>query len=917
MASPAPRGRGGGRGARGGGGGGAGRGGGGRGGGGARGGRGGGGAGAATGSLDIASHVQTVGVKRPSYGTAGRPVTVIANAFETPIPGKIIRHYDVIEPSEKVLPARVNNDIIKQLQNTVAPEVFTPKGVYDGRKNIFFTQELAFGPNHSKTFDVTLTNGGNVGTRPPKVYKVTLTLAQEINPEVLDQFIHGQQSHGNDVLIAITALNVAVRMKPNQCHPFNVRSFFTDRERRDLGAGIEIWRGYFQSVRPVIGRMIVNVDISTGFMYKRGSLIGLCLDFFGRQDPNILSPKRGLPDRERLRLQRFLSGLRITTSHTHGGTRRITRVVKKLSTAGARDCTFTLREGGSSTVADYFARTVNRPLQYPDVLCIEVGNGALIPLELCDVPPGQIMRKQVPSDKIKDVLAFSTMKPAERFQSIRSGFEALSYTGNEYLDAFEMTGISQTPLNVNARVLQATRLKYGASSKQPTIQPTNGAWNLVDKRFFEPTEIERWVIVIYEQQRRFGQQNVDGLINGLKDACRSVGMKITNDVPIVKYENGQGNIANQLKAAGGECVKKYKGPPNLIVVVLPDNNTEIYTAVKHFGDIMQGVATQCLISSKCSRAKMQYYANVCLKINVKLGGINAIPDPQSAAVLTDPHNPTIIMGADVIHPAPGSEGRPSFTSLVGSVDSNAAKYVADTRVQAGRTEMIEDLQAMVKHVLTMYMSYREKKEKVGSASIAPKRLIFYRDGVSEGEFAQVLEKELPRIRAACVELKIRPKITIIVVGKRHHMRFNTIDPRDADRSGNCPAGMVVDRDIAHPSEFDWYLLSHGGLLGTSRPSHYSVLHDDNAFSPDALQALSFALCHVYARATRSVSIPAPVYYADIVCARAKNHYDPQGSMHLSDSATQLSAGQADASVVAFRQAFRPLHNAQRTLMYFS
>lgn len=82
--------------------------------------------------------------------------------------------------------------------------------------------------------------------------------------------------------------------------------------------------------------------------------------------------------------------------------------------------------------------------------------------------------------------------------------------------------------------------------------------------------------------------------------------------------------------------------------------------------------------------------------------------------------------------------------------------------------------------------------------------------------------ELPRIRAACVELKIRPKITIIVVGKRHHIRFNTIDPRDADRSGNCPAGMVVDRDIAHPSEFDWYLLSHGGLLGTSRPSHYSV-----------------------------------------------------------------------------------------------
>lgn len=32
-----------------------------------------------------------------------------------------------------------------------------------------------------------------------------------------------------------------------------------------------------------------------------------------------------------------------------------------------------------------------------------------------------------------------------------------------------------------------------------------------------------------------------------------------------------------------------------------------------------------------------------------------------------------------------------------------------------------------------------------------------------------------------------------------------------------------------------------------------------SLSADAMQALSFALCHVYARSTRSVSIPAPVY----------------------------------------------------------
>ncbi|KAG6814757.1 hypothetical protein H0H93_012356, partial [Arthromyces matolae] len=71
---------------------------------------------------------------------------------------------------------------------------------------------------------------------------------------------------------------------------------------------------------------------------------------------------------------------------------------------------------------------------------------------------------------------------------------------------------------------------------------------------------------------------------------------------------------------------------------------------------------------------------------------------------------------------------------------------------------------------------------------------------------------------------------------------------------------------------------------------------------DGMQVLSFALCHVYARATRSVSIPAPVYCkfyltfttqtsklvcpdADIVCSRAKHHYDPRESLDLSETAT--------------------------------
>jgi len=441
---------------------------------------------------------------------------------------------------------------------------------------------------------------------------------------------------------------------------------------------------------------------------------------------------------------------------------------------------------------------------------------------------------------------------------------------------------------------------------------------MMDKRFYKPAApIQRWALVIFETQQRFPPPAANEVMKGLVDGCKEVGIQIgmTN---VVRYASGQAKVRETLRSVGSEVIAKFNNPPNLFVIILPEGGNEIYTEVKYFGDVEMGIPTQCLKSIKCSRAKSQYFANVSLKINVKLGGINTIPDPSSVSVLTDPHMPTVVMGADVIHPAPGSDGRPSFTSLVGNVDSDTAKYVADSRVQTSRQEMIADLCEMSKHVLGLYIKYRQNVEKKPGNSINPKRIIFYRDGVSEGQFKQVLEQELPLLKKACQDLRIDPRITVIVVGKRHHVRFFPQSEREADKSGNCPAGTVVDREIAHPTEFDFYLQSHGGLLGTSRPAHYSVLYDENNFTADALQSLSFALCHVYARSTRSVSIPAPVYYADIVCSRAKNHFDPNEQWDLigSDDAS-VDTARATDSLDKFQRGFKPLHHLQKTLMYFS
>ena len=128
------------------------------------------------------------------------------------------------------------------------------------------------------------------------------------------------------------------------------------------------------------------------------------------------------------------------------------------------------------------------------------------------------------------------------------------------------------------------------------------------------------------------------------------------------------------------------------------------------------------------------------------------------------------------------------------------------------------------------------------------RIIVYRDGVSEGEFDKVAETEVEALRSQlkyillflqcaytlpfmCTDTLLRiwkeanvdvnkmplAKISFIIVGKRHHMRFFPDKEADKDRSGNLKAGFVVDSEITSPyhrTKPDFYLQSHGGLLGS-------------------------------------------------------------------------------------------------------
>ncbi|KAL7283289.1 hypothetical protein ACG7TL_002718 [Trametes sanguinea] len=717
---------------------------------------------------------------------------------------------------------RRNFEVVDRLQLDNAA-IFNPRAIYDGRKNMFSTRD-------------------------------------------------------------IPSASLIVRQAPNMRHKFptDARSFYIAHNAKVLRRGLSAWRGYFQSVRPVLGKLIINVDVSHAAVYTPGHLIDTMLAHLGFSDIRKLADLEQL---DYVKLRVFLKGVRIKPTLSKMKPRPISDLVRE---AGMQEFD---KDGERWTVARHFQNKYNVPVRYPRLVGVKVGQGSVIPAEFCEVVPGQIYRKKIPTECQNDFLSFATQKPAERLRDIQNAVsgqgQLFDYATSDFMREAGMR-VDTRAMSIAGNVLPPPAIRY----HNDRVQPGQGKWNVVRKQFIQPATLRFWGVAVFE---RVPDAKINDFVRQLVGNMQRAGLTVVNGNPPIQIGNPQ-DVERTLHSVGNQCIdKRYIPPdwprdrrpvPQLILVILPANAAECRRRVKHWGDIKMNVATQCVRDGKWQRMSDQYCNNVILKINARLGGTNSVLDSKPAMFLQQ--QPSMIVGADVGHPGPGAATRPSVTGLVASVDSAVSKLTSYANVQRPRQEIIEDLEAMMMNALRDYRDYQARN--VAPNPPPPRNIIFYRDGVSEGEFAQIAEREIPLVKSAFVKSNIpphlMPKLIFIVVGKRHHVRFFPKNSQQADSSGNCPAGLLVDQQITNPNYTDFYLQSHAGLLGTSRPSHYIILANETTLGVKEVQELTFNLCHTYASATRSVSIPAPVYYADRVCARMEFHCENGAA--LDDSATNVT-----------------------------
>ena len=256
--------------------------------------------------------------------------------------------------------------------------------------------------------------------------------------------------------------------------------------------------------------------------------------------------------------------------------------------------------------------------------------------------------------------------------------------------------------------------------------------------------------------------------------------------------------------------------PTFLLVLLPSDNIILYDTLKSLFDLTYGIPSVCCVGKKFDKKSEQIYANVAMKVNQKLGGVNHVVDIKR---MTPLDTQTILFGIDVTHPSPGSsETAPSIAGVVASIDAMFSQYPASMRRQQGYKEMVTDLEEMIIERLRLWQKRNQDR--------LPNKVIVYRDGVGEGQYQQVVETEGESFSKAFDRLygarAKHPKLSIVMVGKRHHTRFYPTKMEDTDgTTGNPKPGTVVDRGVTGEKLFDFFLLAHQGKEANPRTVTYS------------------------------------------------------------------------------------------------
>ncbi|XP_061394627.1 protein aubergine [Musca vetustissima] len=428
-----------------------------------------------------------------------------------------------------------------------------------------------------------------------------------------------------------------------------------------------------------------------------------------------------------------------------------------------------------------------------------------------------------PNRRIDRLRAFNT-----RLQNSKESMDVLA-SWNMQLD--------KHLVEIPGRILPPERIVFGNQRKYVCDQNADWTREFRNTTMFSHVDIKRWYVIVARRNLREVQEFVKLCIR----AAGSMKMHISEPRYDEMPDDRNGSYSTAIDRTTSQ-------DPQILMLVLPNNNEEKYACIKKKCCVDRPVPSQVVtlrtIAPRGDKASglMSIATKVVIQMNAKLMGAPWMIDMPLSGLMT--------VGFDVCHSA--KEKNKSYGALVATMDMRVS-----TKYYSAVTQHLKGQELSNEISLNMTCALKSYRAVHGTL---PDRILFYRDGVGDGQLHQVFNTEVQFLKKKLDEIYKSAgkedgcRLAFVVVSKRINTRY-FVNGRNPD------PGTVVDDVITLPERYDFFLVSQSVRQGTVSPTSYNVIHDNMGLSADKMQILTYKMTHLYYNWSGTLRVPAVCQYA--------------------------------------------------------
>ncbi|RZB39309.1 aubergine [Asbolus verrucosus] len=583
---------------------------------------------------------------------------------------------------------------------------------------------------------------------------------------------------------------------------------------------IQLWPGYFTSMRQHEKDILLNVDLQFKFM-RTDNVYDLLLECQGAN--------------ARKEFQSKIIGSVVLTYYNNK-----TYKIDDVDFQSSPNNTFKMADGSEITYKQYYQRKYNVNIRNQDQPLLvsrskprELRAGMpetifLVP-ELCQLT-GLTDRQRENFNLMKTLASHTRIGVESRIRKLMD-FSRQIHSRPEVVQEIRRwdLDIGERLVQFQGRVLPNEHIVSGGDTRYNSGPQADWTKELRSKPMVCAPKMERLAVVCPARLKNATQdflQTLARTASGMRWSIGSPKIFEINDDRSGSYIEKIENIINSAH-------------PTLILVILSNNSQDRYSAIKKKCYVDRGVPTQMFVARNLnSKGIMSIATKVAIQMNCKIGGA-----PWTISV---PLNGLMVVGYDVCRDT--ANRKKSFSGMVSSLDKQMTRYFSCTSEHKMEEELSNNFAA---YLLLACKKYKEVNKHY------PDRILIYRDGVGEGQIPYVHEHELNNIKKKLKQDIYKNndlKMAFVIVSKRINTRIFT-------EKDNPPPGTVVDDVITLPERYDFYIVSQCVRQGTVSPTSYNVIEDTLGLTPDRMQILTYKLTHMYYNWSGTVRVPAPCQYA--------------------------------------------------------